>query len=156
MKKTKKLTRRKFVCDSAKGAAGFITYSLISPKLSKAAGISNADNSKVVVVTDENASQLYDNDGNKIYFVDQEVVQIMVDNGIKELTGIQDIGEAWKSLFPGITNDKKISIKVNCIAGTGLTSHPEVAYSIAHGLATSITSNDGGMYSPFSCVRQHK
>jgi uncharacterized protein (DUF362 family) len=60
----------------------------------------------------------------------------MMDDGIKELTGIEDIGEAWKSIFPDITPDKKICIKVNCIAAgnLGLCSHSEVAYAIVNGL----------------------
>lgn len=62
----------------------------------------------------------------------------MMDEGIRQLTGINDIGEAWKSFFPGITQNKVISIKLNCIArqdnASGLASHPEVIYSIVNGL----------------------
>ena len=48
--------------------------------------------SRVVVVKDDSA---FSN-----YRIDQNVVQIMVDAGIRTLTGINDVGEAWKSLSP--------------------------------------------------------
>jgi uncharacterized protein (DUF362 family) len=69
-------------------------------------------------------------------------IQGMVDKGIRSMTGIQDIGEAWKSLFPEITLDKVVSIKINCLFE--LSSHPETAYAIANGLQQM---NFGG--SPF-------
>ena len=65
--------------------------------------------------------------------IDQDAVQVMVDAGIRSLTGIDDVGEAWKSLFPGITGAKNISIKVNCI-NSSCSSHPEVAQGLINGL----------------------
>jgi uncharacterized protein (DUF362 family) len=91
-----------------------------------------------VVVKHDNASKIEYQGNKKLYNVDQQVIQIMMDEGIRQLTGINDIGEAWKSFFPGITQNKVISIKLNCIArqdnASGLASHPEVIYSIVNGL----------------------
>jgi hypothetical protein len=66
--------------------------------------------------------------------VNTSVVQVMVDEMIKTLTGISDVGGAWRSLFPGITTSSIIGIKVNCYARQYFATHPEVAYCIASGL----------------------
>ncbi|HID32400.1 MAG TPA: DUF362 domain-containing protein [bacterium (Candidatus Stahlbacteria)] len=66
--------------------------------------------------------------------INQAVVQIMIDEGIKELTGIGNVGDAWRSIFPGINASDLISIKVNCI-NSALPSHIEVSESIIEGLA---------------------
>ena len=92
--------------------------------------------SRVVIVEHENATS-----GNSI---NQETVQIMVNSGIKNLAGIEDIGEAWKSLLPEVSADKIIAIKVNCI-NSALSTHPEVAYAVAAGLAQ--ISFSGGNFS---------
>ncbi|RKX68464.1 hypothetical protein DRP53_10715 [candidate division WOR-3 bacterium] len=80
----------------------------------------------VVIVKDE-----YSTSGSNI---NQAVVQIMIDAGIKELTGINNVGDAWKSLFPNLTSSDIISIKINCI-NSNLPSHPEVTESVIEGLA---------------------
>lgn len=66
--------------------------------------------------------------------VDPAVAQSMMDCGIMKLTGIYDVGEAWKSLFTGLDTSKVIVIKVNCI-NSSLSTHPEVAASVASGLS---------------------
>jgi hypothetical protein len=98
--------------------------------------------STVVTIKDTRASKV---DGSeKKYPVNTNVVKRMVDDGIIALTGISNLGDAWKSIFPTITMNTKICIKVNCIASGGgpyvsasanaLSSHPEVAYAIANSL----------------------
>jgi uncharacterized protein (DUF362 family) len=130
--KTKRYTRRQFIDRTAKGTVGLIGYSMLDSAFSKASAMPNAK-SKVIVVKHDDASIT----GNK---VDQDVAQVMVDAAMRSLTGIDDIGEAWKSIFPEITQNKVISIKINCIARqdnpSGLASHPEVAYSIVNGLTS--------------------
>jgi uncharacterized protein (DUF362 family) len=59
--------------------------------------------------------------------------QIMMDASIKALTDIQDVGEAWKSLFANIDLTKNIAIKVNCI-NSSVPSHPEVTFAVTNGL----------------------
>ena len=65
--------------------------------------------------------------------VNQEPVDLMVQAAIKELTGIGNVGEAWKSLFPGIDATKKIAIKINLACGD-VPTHPEVINAVIDGL----------------------
>jgi uncharacterized protein (DUF362 family) len=60
----------------------------------------------------------------------------MVDMGIATMTGIGTVGEAWKSIFPGISKNSKVTIKINCISGSPahLMVHKEVVDSITSGL----------------------
>jgi len=100
------------------GAAGLLKPSLTFSDMLDA-------KSRIIIVEDNKATT-----GNKI---NTSVVQIMVDEGIKSLTQLNDVGEAWKSLFAGVNSASKIGIKVNCI-NSALSSHPEVAFAIANGL----------------------
>ena len=122
--KTKNYNRRKFIDRTVKGTIGILTSPLILNG-SKKSQASPLLKSTVVVVKDKTILS-----SNRI---DQFAAQVMVDAGIKRVTEIQNIGEAWKSLFPGIKSSSTISIKVNCI-NSSLSSHPEVAYSIVNGL----------------------
>jgi len=133
----KKLTRREFIDRTAKGAIGVAGYSFFHNPLLDAADFSS-NRSTVVIVKHDNASRIENQGNKKAYLVEQEVAQGMMDAGIRSLTGIEDVGEAWKSLFPDITQNKVIGIKLNCIARQdnpiGLASHPEVIYCIVNGL----------------------
>lgn len=53
--------------------------------------------------------------GNSYYgnYVNQGVVNDMVDHGVKTLTGIASLAGAWQSLVPGYVPGKAIAIKVN-------------------------------------------
>ncbi len=57
----------------------------------------------------------------------------MTDSGIQSLTGLHDIGEAWKSIFPFINSSSVIAIKVNCI-NSNMPTHPEVTNAVVNGL----------------------
>jgi len=103
------------------GALGLI----IKPHLSCAQAKDNFRASDVVQCFDENATT-----GSSI---NESVVQVMMDESIKELTGITNVGEAWKSIFPGITEDSIISIKVNPI-NSSLPTHLELINCIVNGL----------------------
>lgn len=122
--KIKNYNRREFIDHTVKGTIGLLTFPFVLNR-SKEGNTVTLNNSTVVVVKDETVLR-----NNRI---DQQVVQVMVDAAIKRLTDIQDVGEAWKSNFPGIKQSSVISIKVNCI-NRSLSSHPEVAYSIINGL----------------------
>ncbi|RJP79308.1 MAG: DUF362 domain-containing protein [Candidatus Zixiibacteriota bacterium] len=61
------------------------------------------------------------------------IVQGMIDEAVRRLTGISNTGEAYLSLFPGLTLDSVIGIKVNCI-NSALSSHPAVSQALAAGL----------------------
>jgi len=66
--------------------------------------------------------------------INEAVVQMMVDESIMALAGIRNVGEAWKTIFPGITDTSIIGIKVNCI-NSQLPTHPAVVRCICNGLA---------------------
>lgn len=122
--KIRNYNRREFIDHTVKGTIGLLTFPFILNG-SKESQARTIDKSTVIVVKDEIVLR-----NNRI---DQQVLQVMVDAAIKTLTGFQDIGEAWKSLFPEIKQSNVISIKVNCI-NRSLSSHPEIAYSIVNGL----------------------
>ncbi|MBN2102985.1 DUF362 domain-containing protein [bacterium] len=125
-KKNHFISRRSFFNKSAAGTLGFILSPSSFNRLFSAS-LSDGDKSSVVVVTDENVV------GSNQEGIDSAVVQSMIDAAIRILTGINDLGNAWKTLFPGITSKSIISIKVNCI-NRRMASHKKVAYAIAHGL----------------------
>jgi len=66
--------------------------------------------------------------------INQSIVQIMMDASIRRLTGISNLGDAWRSLFPGITTSSVICIKVNCI-NSALSSHRLLVETVINGLA---------------------
>ncbi len=119
----KDITRRDFIKYCGLGTLGL----LIKPNLS-CARQQDGDplRSEVIQCFHENATT-----GSTI---NEPVVQIMMDESIKTLTGIGDVGEAWKSVFPGITENSVISIKVNAI-NEYLPTHPEFVNCIINGLA---------------------
>lgn len=66
--------------------------------------------------------------------INEPVVQAMMDESVMALAGVRDVGEAWKSFFPGITESSVIGVKVNCI-NRYLATHPEFVRCITSGLA---------------------
>ena len=66
--------------------------------------------------------------------INEPVVQMMMDESIMALAGIRDVGEAWKTLFPDITDTSIIGIKVNCI-NSQFPTHPAVVRCMCNGLA---------------------
>jgi len=66
--------------------------------------------------------------------INESVVQVMMDASIKALTGLNDVGEAWKSIFPGIAQSSVISIKA-CNGNGLIPTHPAVARCMINGLA---------------------
>jgi uncharacterized protein (DUF362 family) len=65
--------------------------------------------------------------------VHQWPVDLMVHAAIRELTGISQTPEAWKSLFPGIDVTKRVAIKINLACGD-VPTHPEIVNAIIDGL----------------------
>jgi hypothetical protein len=114
------IDRRTFLKIASIAGAGGLIYprSLLS-------SLPPADLSRVVVIEDTSATSGL--------LIDEGVVQSMMDCGIMALTGLGNVGEAWKSLFPGITETDVVAIKVNC-ASPQLPSHPEVAFAVRDGL----------------------
>ncbi len=65
--------------------------------------------------------------------VNADIVQIIVDNAIKRYADIYNLGEAWRSIFPGITSNSVIGIKANCI-NYRCSPRPETVQAILNGL----------------------
>jgi hypothetical protein len=127
--RTSGVSRRDFIRRTAQGAAALAAAPLavkagMKPQSFQDASASSDGMSRVVVVRDENA--FHDNR------FDPEVIQIMMDNGIVRLTELQDVGEAWKSLFSGITAASVIGIKINCLFQHH--THKEVLNAVISGL----------------------
>ncbi|MEO0081648.1 MAG: DUF362 domain-containing protein [candidate division WOR-3 bacterium] len=119
------LSRREFLKYLGIGALGFVARPKLLSALERRLPFTD-DASDVVQCYDVNATS-----GNTI---NEPVVQVMVDESVKALTGQSTVGEAWKSLFPGITTSSVIGIKVNCI-NSSLPTHPAVVRCIINGLA---------------------
>ena len=114
------LSRRDFII---KGAGTMAAYSMV--KGTAQASPARDGNSRLVIVTNTGVLS-----GKKINI---EVAQSMMDSGIQEFTGIADVGQAWSSLFPVLTQQTVISIKVNTLFNTSYT-HPEIAQCVVNGL----------------------
>ncbi len=117
----KDITRRDFIKYCGVGALGL----MLKPNLFYGRTKDGQRASDVIQCFDENATS-----GSSI---NESVAQAMMDASIKQLTGINDVGEAWKSVFPGITENSVISIKVNVI-NEYLPTHPEFVNCIINGL----------------------
>jgi uncharacterized protein (DUF362 family) len=121
----KEVSRRDFLKYVGAGALGLVARPRLLSALDR--GLPSAlDASDVVQCFHEGATS-----GATI---NEAVVQMMVDESIMALAGIRDVGEAWKTVFPGITDASIIGIKVNCINSSHHTN-PEVVNCICNGLA---------------------
>jgi hypothetical protein len=120
------ITRRDFIKLLSGTTGGLpLIYPTIFNPLTKRSKAINHNLSRVVVVIDQNATS-----GS---IINLAVVQTMIDEGIKVLTGIRSPGEAWLSIFPGITSSSVIGIKVNSF-NYKLPAHPEVALATANSI----------------------
>ncbi len=126
-------SRREFLRTTATGVVG----ALLVPELvgaDDALPSAASAPSRVVVVQDRNvldATAIRDSS------INREVIQLMMDAGIRGLTGIRDVGQAWSSLFPALTQTTVIGIKVNSLYWLNFT-HPRVTRAVVDGL-TSMT-----------------
>lgn len=128
----KEVSRREFLKYLGVGALGLVAGPRLLPAFKRPL-FPPTDASDVVQCFHEAATS-----GSTI---NEPVVQMMMDESIKALTRLTDVGEAWKSIFPGITRSSVISIKVG--NGNGLIpTHPAVARGIINGLARMSFSGD--------------
>jgi len=128
------MNRRKFLKAAAASAAAISlpvgTFSILSRR-STASGL--LDDPRVLVVRDMAAHT-----GSQI---EADIVRVMMDEAIRRYTNIMDVGEAYRSVFPGISSDSVIGIKVNCI-NSSLSTHPMVVDALATGLQEMTFSGD--------------
>lgn len=115
-----RIDRRTFLkIVSITGAAGLVyPQNLLS-------GVSPLDLSRVVIIEDSSATSGVT--------IDADVAQTMVNCGIMNLAQQFNVGEAWKSLLPGVTESSVVAIKVGCL-NTVMPTHPEVTYAVANSL----------------------
>jgi uncharacterized protein (DUF362 family) len=133
----KSVSRREFIQRTASGAMG----ALFAPVISKVYGAHLSKTSalsRVVIVRDQN---VLDAESFQDSSINQEVVQLMMDVGIKSLTGIDIVGNAWKSLFPNLTQKTVIGIKVNSLSWLMYT-HPKVTNAVVAGLTSMKVEDD--------------
>lgn len=114
------VSRRDFLKYIGTGAIGLIA----KPKVSFATGEAGFLGSPVI--------QCFHEDATTGSTINESVVQIMMDESISTLMGIDDVGEAWKSVFSGIASDSVVGIKVNCLFQ--ITTHRELVNCIVNGL----------------------
>jgi hypothetical protein len=126
----KDISRRDFIKYLGAGTIGLLTNPRI-PLFNKKTGRQASD---VVQCYDDNATS-----GSST--INSAVVRIMTDESIKTLTGLSDVGEAWKSVFPGIDENSIIGIKVNCLFQ--ITTHLEFTYCLVDSLAQMQFSGNG-------------
>jgi uncharacterized protein (DUF362 family) len=127
---TSKHTRRKFLRGLAAAPAALWALASGEKAASEPVGApviasSSPAGAKVVVAKRKTAADA----GGK---VNPNEVADLLGKSIVAVTGKSDQRAAWKSLF-----GKKdvVGIKVNCLAGYGLSSHPELVSAIVGGLA---------------------
>lgn len=89
------------------------------------ASLIQTDLSRLIFVEDKAATTGFS--------INASVVQEMVNDGITVLANNPSIGEAWKSLLPGITPTHTVAIKVNAFNPL-VPTHPEVTYAAVNGL----------------------
>lgn len=115
-------SRRGFLKGMAATSAGL----LVAPGALRAGGAPGGrETSRIVRVHHPGATSGID--------VLPEPVDQMVHAAVRELTGIAHTGNAWKSLFPGITAARRVGIKINLSCGD-VPTHPEVVNAIVDGL----------------------
>ncbi len=120
----KNIRRREFLKTGSVLAGGMLLQGVSSANL-KRMSPGFDDPSRIVVVSDENCTS-----GSSINL---EVLQTIADTGITAFTGISDVGEAWMSLFPGITSNSVIGIKVNTL-NHRVPTRPETVEAVIDGL----------------------
>ena len=68
--------------------------------------------------------------------VNADIVKSMIDESMKELTGISDAADAWHSILPDFKENHLVAIKVNPLALT-IPTRPEVVDAILSGLTAA-------------------
>jgi len=138
-----KVTRRDFLKGAAATGVGVVGMSAVPLDLFAK---TQPDKSRVAVVSAPNLLVERDRNtntpsrlgmssvGEVDATIDQKVLNKMVDEGIKAITGKNDSVAAWKALFKP---SDVVGIKVNCLFGVGASTHPEVIAAIIAGLKSA-------------------
>jgi uncharacterized protein (DUF362 family) len=122
----KKIDRREFIKDVSLAGLGItVGASLIGTNVFT----SSAQNTSKLVIASHTDAVI----GVKI---NPDIAKKIVDAGIMQYTGQKTVSDAWRSIFPSLSPNDLVTIKVNCI-NPSLSSHPEVVDAITSGLITA-------------------
>ncbi len=124
-KQTNNIARREFIRNVSLAGVGLaLTPTLLNFHVGNAKAAANVG--KVVVATNEDLTV----GGASI---DADTAKLLLDAAMKKITGVGSVEAAWRSIFPSLTKNDIIGIKVNTINGA-LSSHPQVVNAIADSL----------------------
>lgn len=127
----KKINRRKFIKNLSIATMGTALVPTLSD-LSPIKALKDRSKSKVAIVRDPKASS------NKGQTIDPDIIQNMMNAGIKSLTGQKKVADAYASLFPKQEKNDIIAIKVNCMhTHTFTESCQKIIDSIINGLKSA-------------------
>jgi uncharacterized protein (DUF362 family) len=86
-------------------------------------------------------------------YVNQGVVDLMIDRGVMDLTGTQTRADAWRAIIPGYTAGQKVAIKINLNNASCDDSHqvidalPQPVNAVIQGLKSiGVPENDIWVY----------
>ncbi|MEW6096106.1 MAG: DUF362 domain-containing protein [bacterium] len=71
--------------------------------------------------------------------IEQEILTKMLNEAMRQLTGLKEIKDCWNQYF---SHNDIVGIKVNCIAGRKLSTHPELVNAIISGLLLAGVKED--------------
>jgi len=125
-----KTTRREFlkqVAVTGAAMAGLPTAMEAAEKAARGSG----GKSRVVIAKDIGILK-----GDEIQ---PQVLRKTLDRGIARLTNSKSAVDGWKKLFKP---DDVVGLKVNCLFGKGVSTHPEVARAVVQGLVSAGVKED--------------
>ncbi len=121
-----KTTRREFLKQVAVTGAAVAGLPAVLEAAQNATIVAPAGKSRVVIATDSSVMK-----GDEIV---QSALNKLVDRSVAKLTNTSTGAAGWKKLFKPTD---VVGIKVNCLFGKGVATHPEVANAIARGLISA-------------------
>ncbi len=114
------MERRQFL----KGSLAFVGGLLLKPYESLA---ESSPASRVVIVQNKHIRK-------KGWHIDQRVAGHMLNAALENLFPGKSAIQVWRSLF---SPDDVVAVKLNCLAGKGLSPHPELVQEIVKGLKSA-------------------
>ena len=140
-----KLSRRKFLLGAA-ATGGALVFHAKLPSYGQISRLPSLDDpipAHRVVHTHSNLATHWDySTGWYGDFVNQVVVDLMVDRGVMDLTNTLTRADAWRAIIPGYTAGQKVAIKINLNNASCDDSHqvidalPQPVNSVIQGLKT--------------------
>lgn len=118
-----KTTRREFLKQVALTGAAITAIPQIASAAEKA--VKGVDGKSRVIIASDPA--VLKSEGEIV----QSVLEKMLDRGVAKLTKTSTAVEGWKKLF---SPDDVVGVKVNCLFGKGVSTHPEVTNAVVRGL----------------------